>query len=64
LYDINTSVVLRSVLPAIFLNGLWEEKVIIKGIKFPGRGGVQHAVAFEMECESDMTFDLTTINDT
>ena len=58
LYEKNTSVIMQGVLPAIFLNGVWEEKVIIRDMRLNPIAGVTHAVPFEMTCESDMAFDL------
>ncbi len=62
----NQSVTLRSALTDIFLSGKSDDKgkdeighrVIIKEIKWPAVAGVEHAKPFEIECESDMIFDL------
>ena len=58
LYETNTSVVMRGVLPSIFLKGDWHEMVIIRDMRLNPIAGVTHAVPFEMTCESDMAFDL------
>lgn len=58
LFQVNQSVVMRGVLPAIFLNGNFEERVIISEVRFPQVQGIENAVPFEMICESDMAFEL------
>lgn len=57
LFKINASLPLRSALTDIFLNGAYNHQVIIKDVKWPATGN-QHAKAFEMDCKSDMIFNL------
>lgn len=54
----NQSIKLKSALSAIVLSGEFDERVVIREIKFPDMQGVEHARAFEMSLESDMIFDL------
>lgn len=62
----NQSVSLRSALTDIFLSGKSDDKgidpvghrVVIREIKWPAVAGVEHAKPFEIECESDLIFDL------
>jgi hypothetical protein len=54
----NQSLELQCVLTDIFLKGGFEQKVVIRDLKFPTVTGVEHARVFEMDLESDMIFDL------
>ena len=58
LFKINASVRMESALSAIVLKGDFDEKVIIKEVKWPATAGVEHIKAFEIDCESDQIFDL------
>lgn len=58
LFKKNNSLQLRSVLTDIVLNGAFSHSVIITEIKWPAVTGIEHAKPFEMELESDMTFEL------
>lgn len=58
LFKINASITMKCVLSAIVLSGKFDERVIIKDIRWPAMQGVQHAAAFEMTLESDMIFEL------
>lgn len=66
MFQINASVVMRSVLSDIVLTGKSNNKkddpfghrVIIKEMKWPATSGVEHAKPFEMDLVSDMIFDL------
>ena len=61
LHDIfkqNASLRLRSALSAIVLKGGFDEKVIVKEIKWPPTAGVENVRAFEIDCESDQINDL------
>jgi hypothetical protein len=52
------SVNMQCVLTDIFLKGAFNQRVVIKDLKFPAVTGIEHAKPFEMELESDMIFDL------
>ncbi|SEW01888.1 hypothetical protein SAMN05428988_1309 [Chitinophaga sp. YR573] len=54
----NKSITLKCALSAIVLSGEFDEKVIIRDVKFPDMQGIEHAKAFEISVESDMIFDL------
>jgi len=54
----NRSINMQCVLTDIFLNGAFDQRVVIKDLKFPPISGVEHARPFEMELESDMNFEL------
>ncbi|KAA2245490.1 hypothetical protein F0L74_05905 [Chitinophaga agrisoli] len=58
LFKKNSSVTMRSALSAIVLKGEFDERVIIRDVRWPDMQGVQHARAFEMTVESDMIFEL------
>lgn len=66
LFKVNASIELRSALTDIFLSGKSDEngkdpighRVVIKEIKWPAVSGVEHAKPFEIDCESDVIFDL------
>lgn len=58
LFKINSSVIMRSVLSDIVLNGINDHKVIIRDIKWPAVAGIEHAKPFEMVLESDMILEL------
>jgi Domain of unknown function (DUF6046) len=58
LFNKNQSVTLRNALTDIFLKGEYEHKVVVQSINFPATAGVEHAKAFEIECESDAIFEL------
>lgn len=66
LFKVNESVELRSALTDIFLSGKSDDegkdpvghRVVIKEIKWPAVSGVEHAKPFEIDCESDLIFDL------
>ncbi|HLO38372.1 MAG TPA: DUF6046 domain-containing protein [Lacibacter sp.] len=59
LFNKNQSVTLRNALTDIFLKGDYEHKVVVQSINFPAMAGIEHAKAFEIECESDAIFTLT-----
>src|SRR5207253_707355 len=54
----NQSIQLQCVLTDIFLKGSFEQKVVIRDLKFPAVTGIEHTKPFEMELESDMIYDL------
>ncbi len=56
------SVNMQCVLTDIFLKGAFNQRVVIKDLKFPAVIGIEHAKPFEMELESDMIFDLVKKN--
>jgi hypothetical protein len=66
LFKVNASVELRSALTDIFLSGKSDDngndaighRVVIKEIKWPAVSGVEHAKPFEIDCESDLIFEL------
>lgn len=69
LFEVNTSVELRSALTDIFLRGGNKDndqlndllhQVVIKSVNYPAVSGVEHAKPFEIVCESDMIFTLET----
>ncbi|MBN8834565.1 MAG: hypothetical protein ABS68_00275 [Niastella sp. SCN 39-18] len=58
LFEKNESLILRSAITDIFLNGSAEHRVVVKQISWPSVSGVENAKPFEMELESDMIFNL------
>ncbi len=54
----NNSIELRSVLTDIFLSGVFEHRVIIKEVKWPASPGIENAKPFEIDCKSDMIYEL------
>lgn len=58
LFKINASVIMRSVISDIVLNGAANHRVIIKEVKWPPVSGIEHVKPFEMDMKSDMIFDL------
>lgn len=54
----NNSIELRSVITDIFLSGVFEHRVIIKEVKWPASPGVENAKPFEIDCKSDMIYEL------
>lgn len=69
LFEVNTSVELRSALTDIFLKGgnldndtLSDQlhQVVIKNINYPAVAGIEQAKPFEIVCESDMIFTMET----
>lgn len=54
----NNSVELRSVITDIFLSGVFEHRVIIKEVKWPASPGIENAKPFEIDCKSDMIYEL------
>jgi hypothetical protein len=58
IFEKKRSVVMRSVLTDIFLDGASNHKVLIKRLDFPAIGGVENAKPFEMEIISDKIFEL------
>lgn len=63
LFGLNRSVVLRNGITDIFLNGKANHRVVIKQISWPAVSGIEHAKPFEIECESDMIFDLEIVDE-
>jgi Domain of unknown function (DUF6046) len=70
LFEVNSSVELRSALTDIFLRGgnaanegLQDQlhQVVIKDVNYPAVSGVEHAKPFEIICESDMIFTLESL---
>jgi hypothetical protein len=57
-FKVNSSISLRSVTSDIFLSGEFDHKVVIKEVKWPASAGIEHAKAFEIDCESDQIFEL------
>lgn len=58
IFQLKYSMTMRSVLTDIFLNGAYNQRVVIKEMKWPAVAGVENARPFEMDCESDSIFDL------
>lgn len=66
MFQVNRSVEMRSVISDIVLSGKSNtnrddpqgHRVVIKEIKWPAVSGVEHAKPFEIDCESDLIFDL------
>jgi hypothetical protein len=64
LFKKGKSLIVESVLTAIFLDGKFHQKCVIRDLKFPQLAGVEHVKPFELELESDMIFalDIKTMN--
>lgn len=58
IFKVDASITLRSVLTDIFLKGDYNHRVVIRNLVIPDKQGVEHARAFQMQCESDAIFSL------
>lgn len=66
----NNVLEIKSVLTDIFLKGITsvydnriiKNPVIIRDLKFPAVAGIENVKPFELQCESDMIFDLIVTN--
>lgn len=58
IFLINQSIKLRSVITDIFLSGKFDHSVVVTDMKWNQIAGTEHAISFEMACESDMAFEL------
>lgn len=60
IFSVNQSITVHNVITDIFLNGLFENRILIKEIKWPSADTIENAQAFQIEAKSDMIFTLET----